>query len=102
MVPNTRNPTALSPALGAECVDLLSSIQAKPLSSKRAILNKRRNMNKAILFVKSYRSGNSIGVKKGYEWYVPIWKALGQHKYEARYHDQLEQLLVKFKYRRLL
>ena len=54
-----------------------------------------------ILFVKSYRSGDSIGVEKGYEWYVPIWKALGQHKYVARYHEQLEQLLVKFKYQRL-
>ena len=53
-----------------------------------------------IFFVSSYRANDAIGVLKGYDAFVPVWVALGQNKYVACFHDQINELLVKNKYRR--
>jgi len=53
------------------------------------------------LFVDSYHSGDSILVERAYDWFVPVWAALGQKKYVAAYHDQIQQLLIAFPHSRL-
>ena len=52
------------------------------------------------LFIQSYRSADSIATIKWYDWFVAAWTALGQNKYVAAYHEQIDMLLVKFTYRR--
>ena len=53
-----------------------------------------------LFFVGSYRANDAIGVIKGYDAFVPVWVSLGQNKYVACFHDQINELLVKHDYRR--
>ena len=47
------------------------------------------NMTKAFAtFSESYRCGDAIGIELGYEYFVPIWRAYGQHRYVGRHWRQ--------------
>ena len=48
-----------------------------------------------ITFVEAYRSGDSISIELGYQRFVPVWKALGQSRYEERHWRQQEETLLK-------
>jgi hypothetical protein len=52
------------------------------------------------LFIQSYRADDGIAIIKGYDWFVTVWVVLNQNKYVAAFHEQLQMVLVKHKFRR--
>ena len=47
-------------------------------------------------FIDSFRRGDAIGIETGYELFVVVWRALGQHRYEARHWKTQEETYIKF------
>ena len=43
-------------------------------------------------FVESFRCGDSIGIELGYAKFLPVWRALGQTRYQERVYRQWEEL----------
>jgi hypothetical protein len=52
-------------------------------------------------FVLAYRAQDSITTEKGYQWFAPIWKILGQVKYLEATWEQMDVLYGNFPYSRL-
>ena len=44
-------------------------------------------------FIRSYRTGDSIGVEIGYQNFVTVFRINGQHRYLERHWRQQEELL---------
>lgn len=49
-------------------------------------------------FIDSYRCGDAIGIEMGYQNFVAVWRALGQHRYEEHHWRQQEEMLLKKPY----
>ncbi len=52
-------------------------------------------------FVLVYKSQDSITIEKGYQWFAPIWKILGQVKYLEVTWEQMDAHYGNFPYSRL-
>ncbi len=52
-------------------------------------------------FVLAYRTQNSITIEKGYQWFAPTWKILGQVKCLEAAWEQTDALYGNFPYSRL-
>ena len=44
-------------------------------------------------FVRSYRTGDSVGVEIGYQTFAPVFRVNGNHRYLERHWRQQEELL---------